>query len=117
MDPLFWFCLGTYLPKIWVSSPPPPDSKPNTDLSPTHTISRTAEFMAKLRFFQYTYLLSFQKASLAINLCFNLFFGIPPLDRFVPSQVTLSTWNIVLGEADKINLRRKFNQSQYEFHR
>ena len=53
---------------------------------------------------------------MAINLCFNLFFGIPPPDRFVPSQVTLPTWNIVLGEADKIKLQRKFNQSQYEFH-
>ena len=87
-----------------------------TDLSPTHTSSRTAEFIAKLMFFQHTCLLSFQKASLAIDLCFNLFVGVPPPDRFVPSPATLSTWSIVLGEADKINLRRKFNQSQFEFH-
>ena len=87
--------------------PPPPSSTQSqtvTDLSPIHTSSRTTEFKAKLRFFQYTCLLSFQKASLAINLCFNLFFGIPPPDRFVPSLVYLPTWNIVLAEADKINL-------------
>ena len=77
-----------------VASPPPPSSTQSqtvTDLSPTHTSSRTTEFKAKLRFFQYTCLLSFQKASLAINLCFNLFFSIPPPDRFVPSLVYLPT--------------------------
>ena len=91
----FWFCWGTYLPKIWVSRPSSTQSQTVTDLSPTHTSSRTAEFMSKLRFFQHTCLLSFQKASLAINLCFSLFFGIPPPDRFVPSQVTLGTWFLV----------------------
>ena len=53
---------------------------------------------------------------MAINLCFNLFFGVPSPDRFVPSQVTLSTWNIGLGDVCNINLRQKFNQNQYEFH-
>ena len=94
-------------PKSGQVAPPPPSttqSQTVTDLSATHTSSRTTEFKAKLRFFQYTCLLSFQKASLAINLCFNLFFSIPPPDRFVPSLVYLPTWNIVLAEADKINL-------------
>ena len=87
-------------PKSGQVAPPPPRLKAKQLL----TSSRTTEFKAKLRFFQYTCLLSFQKASLAINLCFNLFFSIPPPDRFVPSLVYLPTWNIVLAEADKINL-------------
>ena len=80
-------------PKSGQVAPPPSSTQSQTvtDLSPTHTSSRTTEFKAKLRFFQYTCLLSFQKASLAINLCFNLFFSIPPPDRFVPSLVYLPT--------------------------
>ena len=42
----FWFCWGTYLPKIWVSRPSSAQSQTVTDLSPTHTSSRTAEFMS-----------------------------------------------------------------------
>ena len=59
-------------------------------------------------------MLSFQKASLAIDLCFNFrFFGCNPLTQFVP--LTLAK-NNTLGEADEINLRTCFAASQYDFH-
>ena len=82
--------------------------------SPTST--RTAEFIAKIRFLQHTCLLSFQKTSLVIELCFNLFFGRSPPAYFVPSPATLSAWNIHLGEVDKIHLRSKFKDSSFEAH-
>ena len=66
--------------------------------------------MAKVRFIQHTYMLSFQKASLAIDLCFNFrFFGCNPLTQFVPPLAK----NYTLGEADEINLRTCFAASQY----
>ena len=72
--------------------------------------------MAKARFIQHTYMLSFQKASLAIDLCFNFrFFGCNPLTQFVPPPLTLAK-NNTLGEADEINLRTCFAASQYDFH-
>ena len=85
-------------------------------MSSLDTSTRTTEFMAEVRFLQHTCLLSFQKASMAIDLCFNLFFSKPPPARFVPSPATLSSWNAILGEVDKINLRKKFVDSPYDFH-
>ena len=79
-------------------------------------IGRTTQFMAEARFMQHTCMLSFQKASLAIDLCFNLFFGCNPPTQFVPSPSTLAIWNNTLGEVDKINLRTLFAASQYDFH-
>ena len=72
--------------------------------------------MAKARFMQHTCMLSFQKASMAIDLCFNLFFGCNPPTQFVPSPSTLAIWNNILGEVDKINLRTRFAASRYDFH-
>ena len=43
-------------------------------VSPLDTSTRTTEFMAKVRFLQHTCLLSFQKASMVIDLCFNVLF-------------------------------------------
>ena len=85
-------------------------------MSPLDISTRTTEFMAKVKFLQHTCLLSFQKASMAIDLCFNLFFSKPPPARFVPSPATLSSWNVILGEVDKINLRKKFVDGPYDFH-
>lgn len=82
--------------------------------SPTST--RTSQFISKIRFLQHTCLLSFQKASLVIELCFDLFFDCPPPANFVPSPATLSSWNIYLGEVDKMHLRTKFKDSPYESH-
>ena len=67
---------------------------------------------------QHTYLLSFQKAPLATDRCFNFrFFGCNPPTQFVPSplSVTLAK-NNTLGEVDNINLRTRFAASQYDFH-
>ena len=74
--------------------------------------------MAEARFMQHTYMLSFQKASLATDLCFNFrFFGCNPPTQFVPFPllVTLPK-NNTLGEVDKINLRTRSAASQYDFH-
>ena len=77
---------------------------------------RTVEFMAKVRFLQHTCMLSFQKTSLALELCFDLFFGCNPPPDFIPSPSTLSIWNNILGEADRINLRNRFSASKSDFH-
>ena len=61
-------------------------------------------------------MLSFQKTSLALELCFNLFFGCNPPADFIPSPSTLSTWRNILGEADRINLRNGFSASKSDFH-
>ena len=50
------------------------------------------------------------------DLCFNLFFSKPLPARFVPSPATLFSWNAILGEVHKINLRKKFVDSPYDFH-
>ena len=65
--------------------------------------------MAKVRFLQHTCMLPFQKTSL-------LFFGRSPLPDCIPSPSTLSTWNNILAEADKIDLRSRFSASKSDFH-
>ena len=63
-------------------------------------------------------MLSFQKASLATDHCFNFrFFGCNPPTQFVRSPVlaTLAKKN-TLREVDKINVRTRFAASQYDFH-
>ena len=62
--------------------------------------------MAEATFMQHTYMLSFQKTSLATDHCFNFrFFGCNPPTQFVrsPLLATLAKKN-TLGEVDKINL-------------
>ena len=74
--------------------------------------------MAEATFMQHTCMLSFQKASLATDHCFNFrFFGCNPPTQFVrsPLLATLAKIN-TLGEVDKINLRTRFAASQYDFH-
>ena len=87
-------------------------------LSPN--IRRTTQFMAEARFMQHTYILSFQKASLATQLIFVFnfrFFGCNPPTQFLPSPLLVTlTKNNTLGEVDKINLRTLFAASQYDFH-
>ena len=39
----------------------------------------------------------------------------PPV-QYVPSPSTLSAWNIILAERDKINLRHHFQNTRYECH-
>ena len=71
--------------------------------------------MTEATFIQHTYMLSFQKASLATDHCFNFrFFGCNPPTQFVRSLLlaTLAKKN-TLGEVDKINLRTRFAASQY----
>ena len=60
------------------------------DSSPIGT--RTSEFMSKIRFMQHTCLLSFQKASFIIDLCFDIFFGCAPAPKFAPSPATITPW-------------------------
>ena len=60
--------------------------------------------------------MSFQKVSLVIDLCFDLSFGCAPPANFVPSPATVSSWNVCLGEVNKIHLRTKFKDSPCEAH-
>ena len=75
-----------------------------------------SEFISKVKFLQHTSLLPFQKVSLVIDLCFDLFFGCATPANFVPSSATVSSWNVYFGEVDKIYLRTKFEDSLYEGH-
>ena len=81
-------------------------------------IRRMTQFMAEATFMQHSYMLSFQKISLATDHCFNFrFFGCNPPTQFVcsPLLATLAKKN-TLGEVDKINLRTCFAASQYDSH-
>ena len=91
-------------------------SNNNNSMTVAESMNRTTEFMTKVQFLQHTCSLSYQKASLAINLCFNLFFGMDPPVKYVSSPSTLSAWNIILGECDKRNLRHHFQNTPYECH-
>ena len=74
--------------------------------------------MAEATFMQHTYMLSFQKTSLATDHCFNFrFFGCNPPTQFVrsPLLATLAKKN-TLGEVNKINLMDRFAACQYDFH-
>ena len=73
-----------------------------------NTYTRTINFMSFSRFIQHSCLLSDQKMSLCIDLIFSALFGKNPPPHFVVSPSSLSLWNIVLGEASKLILKKFF---------
>ena len=66
---------------------------------------RTLMFMASVRYMQHASLLSYQKTPVAFHLIFNILFDFSPPTNFVVSPTTISDWNVLLGEADKLILR------------
>ena len=76
----------------------------------------TLIFMACVRYVQHACLLSYQKTPVALRLIFNILFNCSPLKNFVVSPTTLSDWNVLLSEADKLILRKCFSNSKYDFH-
>ena len=73
-------------------------------------------FMACVRYMQHASLLSYQKTPVALHLIFNILFNCSPPTNFIVSPTTLSDWNVLLGEADKLILRKRFSNSKYDFH-
>ena len=53
---------------------------------------------------------------MAIDLLFDVFFGVLSPVNFVSSPATLPSWNTILAEVDKINSRKRFSDNPYEFH-
>ena len=80
------------------------------------TNHRTVMFMACMRYLQHACLLSSQKTPIALHLIFSILFNCSPPANVVVSPSTLADWNILLGEADKIILRKRFASSRYDFH-
>ena len=62
-------------------------SSVNTNSIAIDNKGRTVEFLAKVRFLQHTCILSFQKTCLALELCFDLFFGCNPPPDFIPISI------------------------------
>ena len=58
--------------------------------------------MGGLRFLQHASLLSNQKLSLTLDLIFTLLFNCDPPINFIILPTTVSDWNILLGEAEKL---------------
>ena len=77
---------------------------------------RTAMFMACIRYLQHACLLSSQKTPIAFHLIFSILFNCSPPANLVVSPTTLSDWNVLLGEADKLILLKRFRNSKYDFH-
>ena len=75
------------------------------------TNHRTVMFMACMRYLQHACLLSSQKTPIALHLIFSILFNCSPPANVVVSPSTLADWNILLGEADKIILRKRFASS------
>ena len=50
-----------------------------------------------------------------LHLIFSILFNCSPPTNVV-SPSTMADWNILLGEADKLILRKRFASSQYDFH-
>ena len=65
---------------------------------------------------QHACLLSGQKPPIALHLIFSILFNCSLPTNVVVSPSTLTDWNILLGEADKVILRKRFASSQYHFH-
>ena len=80
------------------------------------TNHRTVMFMACMRYLQHACLLSSQKTPIALHLIFSISFNCSPPANVVVSPSTLADWNILLGEADKLILRKKLASSRYDFH-
>ena len=72
------------------------------------TNHRTVMFMACMRYLQHASLLSSQKTPIVLHLIFNILFNCSPQTNVVVSPSTLADWNILLGEADKLILRKQF---------
>lgn len=72
---------------------------------------RTLMFMACVRYMQHASLLSYQKTPVALHLIFNILFDCSPPTKFIVSPTTLSDWNVLLGEANKLN----FTQALFKF--
>ena len=60
--------------------------------------------------------MSSQKTPIALHLIFNILFNCSPPMNVVVSPTTLADWNVLLGEADKLILRKRFASSKYDFH-
>ena len=73
-------------------------------------------FMACIRYLQHACLLSSQKTPIAFHLIFSILFNCSPPANLVVSPTTLSDWNVLLGEADKLILLKRFGNSKYDFH-
>ena len=76
---------------------------------------RTAMFMACIRYLQHACLLSSQKTPIAFHLIFNILFDCSPPANLVVSPTTLSDWNVLLGEADKLILLKRFRTASMIF--
>ena len=73
-------------------------------------------FMACIRYLQDVCLLSSRKTPIAFHLIFSILFNCSPPASLVVSQTTLSDWNVLLGEADKLIVLKRFRNSKYDFH-
>ena len=73
-------------------------------------------FMACIGYLQHACLLSSQKTPIAFHLIFSILFNCSPSANLVVSPTTLSDWNVLLGEADKLILLKRFRNSKYDFH-
>ena len=80
------------------------------------TNQRTIMFMACMRYLQHACLMSSQKTPIALHLIFNILFNCSRPMNVVVSPTTLADWNVLLGEADKLLLRKRFASSKYDFH-
>ena len=75
---------------------------------------RSVMFMACIRYLQHACWLSNQKAPIALHLIFSILFNCSPPTNLIVSPTTLSDWNVLLGEADKLILCKRFANSKYE---
>ena len=73
-------------------------------------------FMACMRYLQHACLLSSQKTPIALHLILNMLFRCSPLMNVVVSPTTLAGWNVLLWEADKLILHKRFGSNKYDFH-
>lgn len=72
-------------------------------------------FMACIRYFQHAYLLSNQKAPVALHLIFIILFNCSPPTNLIVSPSTLSDY-VLLGEADKLILQKRLARNKHDFH-
>ena len=72
-------------------------------------------FMACIRYLEDACLLSSQKTPIAFHLIFSILFNCSPPANLVVSQTTLSDWNVLLGEADKLIVLKRFETARMIF--
>ena len=92
-----------------VSGPTIKRAVSNESGSRTHT----PYFMAGLRFIKHACLLSNQKTSLALDLMYQVLTHEAPSSESgcEVSPTTLSRWNVLLGEVDRLNLRKELEST------